>query len=439
MARARASLERLETIEKTAGTGGPAQLDAQIRHLVSLENDLEVDLGRVLAGMCEARAWPRLRFAGVGHYAEERLRLSRTAAEDRLRAARGLRCLPILRRAYENGCVGLEAALTAARALGYGPVPPEVERAWVDHAGVATVKRLRDEALALRRSSPGRAVGTGHLDQCRAVTPLDDEQWHAALRRDPGTARRLILERGLVAAGVGTGEHAGAGAGLVADIGGGAGAGADAGPGAGAGAPAHSDATRPLDPDVFLRLRLPHDLAVAFLAAIESARRRLTARAEEVPWDADLDDAGALPSLRVARMFSIRCRRLPAWVGLLSLLEDYAFTWDPPQVRPRRRPDEEIYRRDGWRCTAPGCTSRRNLEEHHIEYRSRGGGDDTANRICLCRFHHQRGEHGGLAACTGSAPIGVLWRLGRPAVATWFRNERRVSVDVSVLGPIGRT
>ena len=93
-----------------------------------------------------------------------------------------------------------------------------------------------------------------------------------------------------------------------------------------------------------------------------------------------------------------------------------------------RRPGDEIYIRDGWRCTAPGCTSRRNLEDHHIRYRSRGGDDDPANRICLCRFHHQRGEHGGLASCRGRAPTGVVWRLGRKdAAPTWYRNERRIA------------
>jgi 5-methylcytosine-specific restriction endonuclease McrA len=78
---------------------------------------------------------------------------------------------------------------------------------------------------------------------------------------------------------------------------------------------------------------------------------------------------------------------------------------------------------------APGCTSRRNLEDHHVVYRSRGGRNDLSNRICLCRFHHQRGEHGDLAACRGRAPLGLLWRLGKRKVATWYRNERRVAAN----------
>ena len=95
-----------------------------------------------------------------------------------------------------------------------------------------------------------------------------------------------------------------------------------------------------------------------------------------------------------------------------------------PRRGPIRRPGDAVYARAGWCCMAPGCTSRRNLEDHHVIYRSRGGHDDLSNRICLCRFHHQRGEHGDLAACRGRAPLGILWRLGRKPLAVWYRNER---------------
>ena len=107
------------------------------------------------------------------------------------------------------------------------------------------------------------------------------------------------------------------------------------------------------------------------------------------------------------------------------MLEDYAETWDDPEGMPRRAGDE-VYVRDGFRCSAPGCTSRRNLEDHHITYRSRGGSDDLANRVCLCRFHHRQGEHGDLAKVEGTAPLQLMFRLGRPDVARWVRNERRL-------------
>ncbi|MGH9798658.1 MAG: HNH endonuclease, partial [Candidatus Polarisedimenticolia bacterium] len=254
--------------------------------------------------------------------------------------------------------------------------------------------------------------------------PLDDAAWHASLRREPGTARRRIIYYGhLAAAWLPT-------------------------PGA---LPA---------PDVFLRLRLPDQVAVDLLEAIEAARAGLSARVDAVPWDEPWPDSDPSPSLAAARTFSTRSRRVPAWVGLLALLEDFACTWDaggrrdleaadlvrPPEVAhpadaacatPRRpgvtpaaprRPGDAVYIRDGWRCTAPACTSARNLEDHHIVYRSQQGNDDLCNRTCLCRFHHQRGEHGRLASCTGTAPLGITWRLGPPDLATWYRNERRIEL-----------
>jgi hypothetical protein len=182
-----------------------------------------------------------------------------------------------------------------------------------------------------------------------------------------------------------------------------------------------------LDPvsDVFLRFRVPASLAEDLLLSIEAARSALTAEVEQVPWDEPWPEAAPLPSVAAARMFSVRARRVPAWVGFLKLLEDFVLTWDG--VPGRRKPSgHAIFARDGWRCMAPGCTSRRHLEDHHVTYRSQGGGDELANRVCLCRFHHQRGEHGGLLRCRGRAPIGLSWRLGRRELAREFRNERSV-------------
>ena len=422
------SLSSLEDLARRAGTGGPADLLDQMRALVSLENEIEVRLGRLLAGMAEDGAWTRLRFAGLGHYAEERLGLSRTTAEDRVRAGRALRRYPLLREAYERDQLGLEAALTVVRILNDAPSGilndgAVAEEAWVVRAREATVKRLRDDArLLLRPTAPadgaerqsvdpegpspdpeGPSVqaqqsGPPHAGPRRPHLPPDDAEWQASLGRAPGTARRRILRFGLMAAGMG----------------------ADA---------ADPETALIPAPDVFLRLRLPDDLAGPFLAAIEAARRRLTAAADAIPWDAPwpegADQSTALPSALAARTFSIRCRHVPAWVGLLALLEEFVLTWDT-DMRGAAPANDRIYVRDGWRCTAPGCSSRRNLESHHVMYRSRLGGEGESNKTSLCRFHHQRGEHGGLASCSGEAPLNLVWRLGRHDLAEWYRNERRL-------------
>ncbi len=232
-------------------------------------------------------------------------------------------------------------------------------------------------------------------------SPLSDVDWHASLRRAPGTARRRVAGLGLVALGVRP---------FTPDP------------------PAFDPATAVIpEPDVFLRLTLPDDLAARFLAAIEMTRARLAEQVAAIPWDIDWPgpEEAVSPALLAARTFSIRCRRLPAWTGLLALIEDFVATWDADE-RADDIPEDPVLVRDGWRCAAPGCSSRRNLEVHHVVYRSRGGGDEEGNRVCLCRFHHQRGEHGGLARCTGRAPLGLIWRLGAGEIESWFRNERRI-------------
>jgi len=377
IAESAACLRRLESCSREAGSGGPAELDHQIRTLIFLEDELERHLGRVMRDLSERGGWSRLIFRGAGHYAEERLGLARRTLQTRAMLSRSLRRYPRLRSAYEQGEIGMEAALLVVRVLGCVPaVERATEEAWVERARECTVKRLRDERRAHARNGfegPG-SVGPG--------APLSDEVWHASLRLEPGTQRRRLLRLGLLAI----------------------------------------DQRRA---DVFLRLRLPADLAASFLAVAESATRRVEQEVDRVPWDQPDPDPGALPSWRAARTFSIRCRRVPVWVGLLAMLEDYVCTWDDPAGMPKRAADR-IYTRDGWRCTAPGCTSRRNLEDHHLDYRSHGGCDDPSNRTTLCRFHHRMGEHGMLAECRGAAPLGILWRLGRKEVEVRFRNERVV-------------
>jgi len=408
------TLIRFGDVEKSAGHGDAPAFDGQIRALIALENELEARLSALLAEMGDRGMWATLMFAGVGHYAEERLGVSRSRAGDRVRLARALRGLPRLAAACSNGRVSAEAAAIVHRLIGGAPVDSETEEAWIRHAAVATVKRLREEALAMGRDRlrPGGARGMAGRDPTTA-RPLDDDEWHASLRREAGTSTARILALGLRAAGLDrfAGPEQAAGPDYAAL----------------AGAPPEPDVFQllPAEPDVLLTLRLPGEAAIDFAAAIDAARSDLEAAAASTPWDEPWAIADPTPAQIVARIEFIRGRRLPMWVGLLAILEDFAVTWDHDAGAPAGR-DDAIFIRDGWRCAAPGCTSRRHLEDHHVVYRSQGGGHGHDNRVTLCRFHHQRGEHGGLMSVRGTAPLGLTWRLGSPGVATRYRNERRM-------------
>ncbi len=380
VARTRGILHRLGKVVAEAGHGDAVALDRQLRELVQIEDELQRSLGDLLEAMRARGAWATLMFNGAGHYAEQRLGICRRTAEERARLSRISARFPEVGEAYRQGRIGSEAALLLARALGTSAGVTLGERKiaerWVARAEESSVKRLRDEVRQLSRR---RWTG----EDGPTEGPLDDALWHRSLEQRPGTIHARVARLAL-------------------------------------------EAARLPEADGVLSLRLPASLAVDFLHTVEQRRSTIEEQVHAVAWDQPWPEPDSPLSVLVARLFSVRSRRVPAWVGLLALLEEFVATWDPLEGVTRRRADK-IYCRDGWRCMAPGCTSRRNIEDHHVQYRSRGGGHDADNRVALCRFHHQLGEHGTLASCRGKAPLELTWRLGRADVAVWFRNELRIA------------
>jgi hypothetical protein len=107
----------------------------------------------------------------------------------------------------------------------------------------------------------------------------------------------------------------------------------------------------------------------------------------------------------------------PSWRGFERLLEHAEAEW---REQPRHR--DPVFARDAWRCAVPACTSRRNLHDHHLLFRSRGGGNGRENRITVCAWHHLRGIHQGRVRAWGTAPDDVTWELGvRPDGAPLLR------------------
>jgi hypothetical protein len=93
--------------------------------------------------------------------------------------------------------------------------------------------------------------------------------------------------------------------------------------------------------------------------------------------------------------------------GLESLLLHVKAEWEG---QPRHR--DPIFARDGWRCAVPVCTARQQLHDHHLVFRSRGGGNERENRITLCAWHHLRGVHAGRVRAEGEAPDAITWEIG---------------------------
>jgi hypothetical protein len=144
-------------------------------------------------------------------------------------------------------------------------------------------------------------------------------------------------------------------------------------------------------------------------AWVERARavslRRLERDADAVP----VDFIAFRAPPEVAELFlAMRAR-----AGSLERLLAHAIATWLQQAAPFE--DYADFERDGWRCTVPGCTARKNLQSHHIRFRSAGGPDEPWNRTTLCAHHHQRGVHGsfgGTVRIRGTAPDGLVFELG---------------------------
>ena len=118
------------------------------------------------------------------------------------------------------------------------------------------------------------------------------------------------------------------------------------------------------------------------------------------------------------------CRRLYGsglreWQCAERFIDSFVATWD--QKDPYGHVlEHKVIARDGFRCTAPFCRSRKNLHAHHIVWTSRGGVDSMANLTTLCNACHLNGIHALRITVSGTAPHDLTWRLGVRADGTAF-------------------
>jgi hypothetical protein len=86
-------------------------------------------------------------------------------------------------------------------------------------------------------------------------------------------------------------------------------------------------------------------------------------------------------------------------------------------ITPRLR--RQVLARDHHGCTVPGCRAARNLDVHHIQFRSDGGGNELSNLLTLCSGHHAL-LHAGQLIVRGEAPhaLEFSWREAPECIAT---------------------
>jgi hypothetical protein len=79
----------------------------------------------------------------------------------------------------------------------------------------------------------------------------------------------------------------------------------------------------------------------------------------------------------------------------------------------------------------PGCTSWRNLHDHHLQFRSAGGSDAPGNRVALCAFHHQRCLHVGFMRIRGRAPEALVFEFGLRPCASPLARYRSGDIEIA--------
>jgi hypothetical protein len=325
------------------------ELDALLRRLVRLRQSLAWRQGRLLAAFAALRLHRDLGFGSLDDWIGDRLPMSPRRARYLISLDRRLRGLPLVADAYRRGLLSWCQARLLVRV-----VLPGVQSRWIRYARRVTVRRLEEAVIACEVETAEPAhIGAPPLPP---VDPSPDEVVRAPA--DPAALHTSALDRPGGLPGIGS-LH------TSAPLSGGGAAGAV------------STGRRAWRRIVFWA---PLDVAALWDSALRSCRGAAGPQLED-------------------------------WECFLLFVRALRDTWenpDDPQWKRRYR----IFERDGWRCMAPGCTSRSGLNEHHIVFRSQQGNDEDENLVALCVGHHQEGIHASRLRCFGRAPDSLWWDLG---------------------------
>jgi 5-methylcytosine-specific restriction endonuclease McrA len=374
-------------VEEGDFEGPPQSIDLRLRQISGQLAERELRIGELAERFWKADGWRRLRYASASQYTRERLGMSLTCIKDRRQLAHQLSRLPVLKETFLNGYICYEALrLTAAIAT------RQTDAAWALRATERTLVHLHEDIRA--------AELLARVGRRESIEPPTEEV----------VTELRSLETAVVTGAVFRDENA---------------------PGLGRKSAASVDT---------LRDSLCAGARVTCTAPprdAESARADVTAlwtafaEARRAPSQLrslahDVQRFRVRPDVRdlyrsVERQY-LRYRPLPlSFFRFLCL--NFIETW-VRELPPVAYAD--IYARDGLRCTNPVCTNR-DCQPHHVKFRSQGGGDEPTNLTTLCTQCHLRGVHQGHIAVRGSAPHGLLWRIGTHTVVEGRRRQRMVA------------
>jgi hypothetical protein len=368
---------------------GAREMDRKLLELVRLRQGLAWQQGRLLATFSTLDLHRALGFLSFGRYCRERAGLGIRRARQLIALDRRLIELPRLARAYREGEVSWVKASAVARVA-----DESSEQAWIRMARSVTFRRLREEvavvasrieadppdgAWRLPAWQPGQFTQPGGISSSGEVQI--DSPWRTGRTPWSGSDGGVQMCAGVSAV---DGVRSCASAGH-----------ATAGTRVQMCAPSRSR----------VRFWAPDDVAALWQHALNVCRL-----VENGPEDG---------------------RPLRDWECVALMIASFLHTWDV-SGDPKWRRDHRIFERDGWRCRVPGCSSRRNLQVHHVIYRSHGGGDEDDNLAVLCATHHLQGIHAGRLRCRGSCEGHLRWEFGSgPGGAPIMTTVEEVLLDTT--------
>ena len=347
--------------------------DASVLNLAALPTDEVVQglmlwAGRVAAGEARLLAflgefdareeWARQGFPSCVSWLAWRLGMGSKAASERVRVARALRDLPVLRATYERGEVSFTQVRAVTRLAGLQPEEDLI--AMARSASGAQIERL---ARGVRRAQHLNAADQDPQSTGRpAVTTRYDEDGTLVLTARFPAEQGAELLAALEAARTKLDQEIQAEKSKQQSS---------------AEDPPPRAARRPGASAAQALLRIAADWVTGLPAtARRRAKLRATPLVDPLSGWARLSDGEFLP---------------PAGATGLRLIEDADLTrYD--LARTSREADEKLRRVlgliDGERCRFPGCSARRHLHAHHVRPWSLGGPTDLANLVFMCSRHH---------------------------------------------------
>jgi hypothetical protein len=349
-ARPRDPVEWLEAELRAMEALEPHTIDARLREVRRAAQALDSELAGLLRKAADRRLHRDYGLANLEEYVEARLGLGARTAWGLLAIERAVRrgC-PLLGEAWRTGRVSSLAARILLPVIG-GPHAGE----WIARAGMVTLRRLEAEVTwALQRhdeerSSDHDGAGSGNNDPDRGLQMRSQAEDQGNDDLAPPPLDQDLT--GAVLAGVTRRELQMRAQAVGTD-----------------------DNAEPFRPSVPIRFHAPESVILLAEETMQALRRGSESR---------------------SRAFE----RMVA----MALLE-----W---MAAPKHR--DPVFERDGWRCAVPGCSSRRNLHDHHVVFRSHGGDNAQDNRVTVCAAHHLHGLHRGRIRAHGRAPHAIVWELG---------------------------